>query len=128
MTVCHAVLDSMVYNGVTQHGGTMNIERKETWGITLYRDDPLAEEAAVDTVFLGTDDNLARAITTARMSAVQRSVRDPRWTHWTATVDTVVMVTWESEYRGVYLTSYEDARHGQRYYLGPTWQEGPEPW
>lgn len=91
------------------------MRRHPAFGITLYRDDPDAGEANVESRFVGTEPTVEVAIAEARKAAMATG-----WPCWSATVDTGENIS-ERTRDGIWLTHFEDAEHGVRWYLGPDW-------
>ena len=113
--------DDDVTSGPEQHG-------RDTLEITLYRDG--LKDAVVEQVGIGCEDTIDRAISEARNAAADRSKHDPRWARWSATIDSAIEVTTPHRMGlvTVHSVTYDRPDHGERYYVGPDWQDGPEPW
>ena len=103
----------------------MRESREPAFGITIYRDEP--DEANVESRFVGCEDDPATAIREARSAAID-AARVGRWHAWSATVDSVIVVTSPIRLGSMTVrsTTYEDPDHGQRWSIGPTWTDGPE--
>ncbi len=91
--------------------------REPAFGITLYRDEPDKEEAAVESRFVGTEPTAEAAIAEGRNAALATG-----WPFWSVTVDEGDTVS-ERTRDGIKLTHFEDREHGHRWYLGPDWTE-----
>lgn len=91
--------------------------RTLAYGITLYRDDPDAGEANVESRYVGSEPTAGAAI-----AAAQQAGPATGWQYWSATVDKGEDVS-ERTRDGIILTCFETPESGdrERWNIGPGW-------